>query len=103
MTTELATKIAKTARLRYKELERLNPDGHGSHLASEALEYAEALHGANTFGIEGSCWNMHDGITYLNTGDTYETTVYALTHRYSARFYVGSWGDYVERHPSRFD
>lgn len=103
MNIELATKVAKTARLRYKELARLNPDRHASFNASEALEYAEALHGSPTFGVEGSCWTMHDGISYLNTGDTYETTVYALTHRYDARFYVGSWGDYVERHPSRFN
>jgi len=36
-------------------------------------------------------------LEYCNTGDTYAPTlIYNLTRR---TFSVGSWGDYVERHP----
>ena len=37
---------------------------------------------------------------YVNTGDTYSATLLYDCHK--ERFYVTSWGDYVESHPSYF-
>jgi hypothetical protein len=40
--------------------------------------------------------NLNVIIEYVNMGDTYKTTFY-YNHE-SGRFYIGSWGDYVESH-----
>jgi hypothetical protein len=40
------------------------------------------------------------GLEYVNMGDPYDTTlIYDLS---TGRFYVGAWGDWVERYPKRF-
>jgi hypothetical protein len=40
------------------------------------------------------------GLEFVNMGDTYDTT---LIYDFSTgRFYVGAWGDWVERYPRRF-
>jgi hypothetical protein len=42
-----------------------------------------------------------DGLSYVNMGDTYDTTL--LYDHKTGRFSVGSWGDVVERQPRRFE
>ena len=41
-----------------------------------------------------------DGLSYVNLGDTYDTTL--LYDHKTGRFSVGSWGDIVEKQPARF-
>jgi hypothetical protein len=41
-----------------------------------------------------------DGLSYVNMGDTYDTTL--LYDHKTGRFSVGSWGDIVEKQPDRF-
>ena len=41
-----------------------------------------------------------DGLSYVNMGDTYDTTL--LYDHKTGRFSVGSWGDIVEKQPARF-
>ncbi len=40
------------------------------------------------------------GLDYINFGDTYSTTL--LLDLTKGKFFIGSWGDEVERHPRRF-
>jgi hypothetical protein len=47
--------------------------------------------GFEHYGVEGFCDECGSrGVTYLNTGDTYIPTVYAVTGRYNVRYYVGT-------------
>jgi len=46
-----------------------------------------------TFGVESAELTPGEWITYLNTGDTYEPTVY----HWRGRFHAGAWGDVAER------
>lgn len=56
--------------------------------------------------IDGSGWEVIDGdgpggfwqdavLAYVNTGDTYNMTIYYDTDK--QRFYLGDWGSWVER------
>ena len=40
------------------------------------------------------------GLSYINTGDTYITTL-CYDHK-SGRIFISSWGDVVEKNPRRF-
>lgn len=53
-------------------------------------------------GIEGVVFrdSLHDGIIYLNMGDTYADTL--LFRSDTERLWVGSYGDFVEKHPKLF-
>ena len=59
---------------------------------------------AGTYGVEALYRNESDrsdphrgpAITYLNAGDTYRNT---LISSGTNSYYVGTWGDWVERHP----
>jgi hypothetical protein len=56
-----------------------------------------------TFGVEGFSGRSvygHDGLSYLNTGDTYTPTV--IYDYKSGTWKITSWGDMVEAYPSRF-
>lgn len=99
-----------TKALRYcrKEYNRLREDNqfchHCSFDATEAMELTEKrFPDLGTFGVEGSCFkdSYTSGLSYLNSGDTYEVTILFRSDR--ERFWVGSWGDFVERHPKLFD
>jgi hypothetical protein len=75
---------------------------HPSHPAGQALRDAQLRFvDLGTFGAEGytsEYTNDFDGddlsFQYLNTGDTYESTVCYM----DGRFFVGAWGDIVENH-----
>ena len=69
---------------------------HESHAAARAMEDTEKLFtDLGTFGTEGDCklnGEGHIDLLYLNTGDTYATTILFV----GGRFRLQSWGDYVE-------
>jgi hypothetical protein len=74
---------------------------HCSHAAARALEDTERqFPDLGTFGVEGFCWSTQSGVSYLNTGDTYGLTI--LFRSDSERFWVGTWGDFVERNERLF-
>lgn len=65
----------------------------GGHwqLAMNALDRV-----ANTHGVQTIALGKGDFVDYLNTGDPYDPTLYHIRGNY----YVGAWGDLVERHGS---
>lgn len=86
--SNLAT-VRRLARRKFDQLIDSN-HCHAGCLAEQALLWAAQKAGFDHCGIEGWCDHCGArGITYLNTGDAYIPTVYAVTSRYSARFYVG--------------
>lgn len=72
---------------------------HPSHDVADALLAAEKKFDLGTFGVEGTCQGNGDPVDlqYLNTGDTYATT---LLH-FEGRFRVGCWGDIMEQHSTQ--
>jgi hypothetical protein len=65
---------------------------HPSHEASKILEEADQRFELGSNGVEGHAWGMHDGFSYLNQGDPYDTTLICRTWNRAYRFTVGSWG-----------
>lgn len=67
---------------------------HASFAATAALLKAAEELGLDHYGEEGFVLDNSSahtrGITYLNMGDSYTTTVYVRTSRTDARFCVGS-------------
>lgn len=55
----------------------------------------EANRAMNGHGVE-SLWPDYPNFRYVNMGDTYDTTLCYT----GQSFHVGSWGDWVERHPA---
>lgn len=79
-----------------QQFNRLADDySHNSHAATKALELAEEKFGLG-YGVEGFCnqSNGRDGVTYINVGDPYTTTVCFRSE--DERFSVGCWGNRVE-------
>lgn len=77
---------------------------HCSHPACQALKETETrFEDLGTFGIEGFIFDRDNprggGLSYLNTGETYELTL--CFNSDSARFLISSWGDIAERLPER--
>jgi hypothetical protein len=68
-----------------------------------ALDYANQLldgDGIEYIPSEQDTMRSRAGLEFVNMGDTYDTT---LIYDFSTgRFYVGAWGDWVERYPKRF-
>jgi putative sterol carrier protein len=68
-----------------------------------ALDYANQLldgNGIEYIPSEQDTMRSRAGLEFVNMGDTYDTTlIYDFSTR---RFYVGAWGDWVERYPKRF-
>ena len=61
-------------------------------LETSGVEYIESLE---------DNYNEESGILYCNAGDTYATTIF---YDYSkCRYYIGCWGDVVEKYPKRFE
>jgi len=92
--------IRKARRYAQKQFVKLRDDyrycGHSSHAASEAIKQAGSKYSIG-YGVEGFCWDCgRDGISYLNMGDTYDQTI--MFDSRSDRFWVGCWGDFVERY-----
>jgi hypothetical protein len=89
------TQLRRLARTKHNALVDSDPiPRHQSHYAVTALEDAATQLGFSHYGVEGFCDECGSrGVTYLNTGDTYIPTVYAVTNRYSARYYVGTQED----------
>ena len=69
---------------------------HSSHYAAKSMELTESRFvDLGTFGVEGWCDSEgKHGVSYLNTGDTYEITI--LFSSETERFSIGSWGDIAE-------
>ena len=68
------------------------------------LEEADRLlngHGVEYIQSQADTMRSQDGLSYVNMGDTYDTTL--LYDHKTGRFSVGSWGDIVERQPRRFE
>jgi len=87
------TAARKYAAKKFKELRERSDFkwAHESHAAVAALKITEKrFTDIGTFGVEGQ-----DGIDiiYLNSGDSYEVTLYY----YKRRFNVGCVGDVIER------
>jgi hypothetical protein len=77
---------------------RYTRNNHASHLASEILMEADKRFSLESFGDEGWCDDVgSDGVSYLNTGDSYTTTITCETSHRSARFRVECYADAVER------
>jgi len=77
---------------------------HCSFAADKAMERAEErFSDLGTFGVEGMVFagQFSDGLSYLNTGDSYDLTILFDSRR--ERFFIGSWGDFVERNPILFE
>lgn len=57
------------------------------------------------YGIEGACRRdcMRSGFSYVNFGDTYDTTVLLIREGDAYRWQVSSFGDYLERHGKHYD
>lgn len=75
---------------------------HCSLTAEAVLALAEETFHSPTYGVEGfaSPRSMYRGIQFLNTGDTYATTViFRAMGRDDGRWSIGSWGDIAERSP----
>ncbi len=76
------------------------------HAVDTALDIINGLlHG---YGVEAIRGTHHVGpyyldinLLYVNLGDTYVPTV--LFDTLNHNFLIGSWGDFVEAHPKRFD
>jgi hypothetical protein len=58
-------------------------------------------HGVEYIDSREDTMRSRDGISYVNMGDTYDTTL--LFDHKTGRFSVGAWGDVVERQPRRFE
>lgn len=92
--TELQ-KVRRYARKVYTGLLRYTHYAHchSSRAARRALEIAGEKFNIG-YGVEGfTLENSGEGVTHINMGEAYATTVCF----YRGRFYVGSWGDLVER------
>ena len=92
-------KALKFAREEYKK-RRQHDTRHPSHAVSVALSVTErCFPELKTHGVEGICFDAggRDGLTYLNTGDSYGRTI--LFRSKTERMWLGSWGDFVERNP----
>jgi len=71
---------------------------------STILREADRLlngHGVEYIQSHADTMRSQDGLSYVNMGDTYDTTL--LYDHKTGRFSVGSWGDIVERQPRRFE
>lgn len=98
--TALIRKARRYAASQYRKLrDQSDPQwyrfhGHCSHAASEAIRRAgerfDIGHGCEGFALP--CEN--DGISYLNMGDTYATTI--IFDSRTEQFRVGCYGDVVE-------
>jgi hypothetical protein len=92
-------KALKFAKAEYKKF-RQHDTRHPSHTASMVLSSTERFFPElKTHGVEGFALDAggRDGLTYLNTGDTYQRTI--LFRSKSERMWLGSWGDFVESNP----
>jgi len=95
-------KAIKFAREEYKRL-RQHDTRHPSFTASVALSATErCFPELKTHGVEGFCFDAggRDGLTYLNTGDSYGMTI--LFRSKTERMWLGDWGSFVERNPKLF-
>lgn len=93
--SEMRKARAYAARQYRKLREDYRYSGHPSHAASEAIRLAGERFKLG-YGCEGFCWNCgRDGISYLNMGDTYATTI--VFDSRTEQFRIGCWGDCVER------
>lgn len=57
-------------------------------------------HGVEYIPSKKDGWNRAEGIDYCNSGDTYAPTV--CYDNSTGNYRVSSWGDIVEKNPSRF-
>lgn len=95
MNVEELEKARRTAERVFDHLTS-DPGGpwcHPSHHVCTALDQAGAEHQLEHFGVEGVLDDQVD-IQYLNTGETYETTL--LYDGLAGEFLIGNWGDLLE-------
>lgn len=79
--------LAKLAKLNYN-------NAHPSFAVRDVLLAAEEKFVLPTYGVEGwAVKNGRNGVSYLNTGDPYERTIYVRTTPFSAKTSLGCWGD----------
>lgn len=74
---------------------------HTSHTATDVMEEADKKFGLDMCGVEGWCDECgQDGVSYLNAGDAYATTI--VFHTWTERFYVRCYADSVETWERKF-
>ena len=97
LSTIVEASVPKTA----EYVRRMHGDPYGSHMwrVTVALHAMDQVIG--TFGVEPlgptSGPSYAPPYEYLNTGDTYGTTL--IYRRKTDSLTIGSWGDIAERHP----
>lgn len=97
---DLLQKAVKWCRREYSK-RRETEHCHCSHTAVEVMQEAEKKFDLGTFGVEG--WGDEcgrDGVSYLNSGDPYDTTI--VFHTWTERFYVRCYADSVETWERKF-
>jgi len=100
-------KAMRYCRKQYNKLRELDVDfaySHCNFAASKAMERTEERYSdIGTYGVEGMVYAgpFTYGLSYLNTGETYDLTILFDSRR--ERFFIGSWGDFVEANPSLFE
>lgn len=60
--------------------------------AMESVDTVQGTHGVEFLGFSKNC----SSIFYLNTGESYETTLLCYISKSRVRFVIGNWGDLVE-------
>lgn len=60
--------------------------------AMESMDTVQGTHGVAFLGFSRNC----SSIFYLNTGESYETTLLCYISNSRVRFVIGNWGDLVE-------
>jgi len=87
-------KVLNITKAQAAELKALMEDGY----VHRTLERADEILGFGREYLTPS--DGGNGVDYVNTGDTYTPTL--MFDYEKSRFLLGSWGDLVERQPSRF-
>ena len=84
---------------------KLTKDGSYKGVDEALEEFDRAVGNYGVEAIEGKNfvdhYYQHFHLLYSNTGDTYATTLMYDTVK--EKFFIGSWGSYVEFYPKRFD
>lgn len=85
-------------------IDSMYSDPYRSHMwqttvALHALDKVLGTYGVERIGQGRSSDGYAPPVEYLNTGDSYGTTL--LYYRRGDKLEIGSWGDYVERHERR--
>lgn len=92
-----AERAKQILRMKRDELKALDGSGPYYHAPKTWMLRMDALNRLGEFhGVETIALGDGSFVDYLNAGDPYVATLY----RWRGNYYVGCWGDLVERHGS---